>query len=381
MRGWSHAGSTRMYSRGWGTSSTTVRSRVATLPTSCLSPTRSPGNAWLRADMCSAWTNESQHGDHRHANVNHTTLLRLAGFLCFLLAVAGLLLPLAPASSCHCPAAGPNTFNMERTGKILCEYGSGAMDTAAVRAVCFDLSGVLYEGESVIPGAVETVAGARERDLVLRFVTNTATRSTEQLLDKLHGFGIPVEPQELFTAPVAAREYITQRRLRPYCLVHPAIRGEFASLDQQQPDCVVLGDARDELSYASLNQAFRLCMEGAPLIGIGMNRYFKDEDGLQLDAGAFIHALEWAVETEAVIMGKPSAAFYAQVVQSTPFEASACLMVGDDADADVAGAMQAGLQGCLVRTGKYRPGDEDRLPEGAQVIDSVRELRAMIDTG
>ncbi|WP_394886978.1 HAD hydrolase-like protein [Mesorhizobium sp. AaZ16] len=37
-------------------------------------------------------------------------------------------------------------------------------------------------------------------------------------------------------------------------------------------------------------------------------------------------------------------------------------MVGDDAEGDVAGALDAGLSSALlVRTGKYRPGDETRF--------------------
>jgi HAD superfamily hydrolase (TIGR01458 family) len=145
-------------------------------------------------------------------------------------------------------------------------------------------------------------------------------------------------------------------------------------MNQRDPNCVLLGDARERLDYASLNQAFRLCKQGGRLIGIGMNKYFKDENGLNLDAGPFIRAIEWAADTSAIIMGKPSPGFYAQVVASTPYTADQCLMVGDDVHADVDGAVKAGLQGCLVRTGKYQRGDEQKLPAGAQVIDTVAGL-------
>ena len=110
------------------------------------------------------------------------------------------------------------------------------------------------------------------------------------------------------------------------------------------------------------------------LIGIGLNKCFMDEDGLMLDTGAFIRGLEWAADVDAVIMGKPGRDFFAQVVASTPFAAQDCLMVGDDAVADVCGAIEAGLQGCLVRTGKYRAGDEAKLPAAARVIDRVADL-------
>ena len=105
-----------------------------------------------------------------------------------------------------------------------------------------------------------------------------------------------------------------------------------------------------------------------------MNKYFKDENRLSLDAGPFIRAIEWAADTTAIIMGKPSPQFFEQVVASTPYGAEQCLMIGDDVLADVEGAVQAGLQGCLVKTGKYQHGDERKLPAGAGVIDTVADL-------
>lgn len=241
-------------------------------------------------------------------------------------------------------------------------------------ALLLDLSGVLYDGTRIIPGAREAVEQARRSGLLLRFVTNTATKPAAALIDDMRRMQIDVRPDEIFTAPMAAKSYLQQKGLRPYLLLHEAIRHEFAELEQSDPNCVVLGDARDDLNYSTLNKAFQLCKNGAPLIGIGMNKYFLDDDGLMLDAGAFIRAIEWAADVEAVIMGKPSAAFFDQVVQSTGVPAARCMMVGDDVMADVVGAVDAGLQGCLVKTGKFLPGDDAKLPAAARVIDSIRDL-------
>ena len=242
------------------------------------------------------------------------------------------------------------------------------------RALLLDLSGVLYDGTRIIPGAVEAIAHARQHNLVLRFVTNTASKSAAVILAELEAMGIPVQPDELFTAPMAAKAYIEQQRLRPFCLIHRSLLPEFAQLPQHNPNCVLLGDARNDLNYDNMNHAFQLCKQGAPLIGIGMNKYFMDTDGLMLDAGAFIHAIEWAADTNAIIMGKPSADFFAQVVASTGFSAAECLMVGDDVMSDVVGAVNAGLQGCLVQTGKFLSGDEKGLPAQAQLIGSIADL-------
>jgi HAD superfamily hydrolase (TIGR01458 family) len=223
------------------------------------------------------------------------------------------------------------------------------------------------------------VAWARENGLPLRFVTNTATRSGPRIREELAAIGIPVESGELVTAPLAARAWIMRQGLTPHCLVHPSIAADFEDLRGGEPDCVVIGDARDGLSYDALNGAFRLLLEGAPLIGIGMNRKFREAGAWMLDAGPFIHALAWAAEVDPIVMGKPSGTFYRQLLTDLDLAPDSCLMVGDDADADVAAPMALGMRGALVRTGKYRPGDERRCPEGALLLDSVADLPAVLE--
>lgn len=242
------------------------------------------------------------------------------------------------------------------------------------KALFLDLSGVLYNGNIVIEGAIDAVQKAHELGLELRLVTNTATQSSSDIIAKLLDMGFSVHEEELFTAPVAAKYYLEKQKLRPYCLVHDAIKDEFSSINQSNPNCVLLGDAREGLKYETLNYAFQLCKQGAPLIGIGMNKYFKDDNTLKLDAGAFIHAIQWAADIEATIMGKPSKEFFDEVVASTSYSSKECLMVGDDLNGDIIGAINAGMQATLVRTGKYMRSDENRLPQQASVIDSIANL-------
>jgi HAD superfamily hydrolase (TIGR01458 family) len=137
---------------------------------------------------------------------------------------------------------------------------------------------------------------------------------------------------------------------------------------------LLLGDARDQLSYANLNRALELLLDGAPLIGIGRNRRFREGGHWKLDAGAFLQALAYGADCEPTVLGKPSAAFFAEVVQSLELPPASCLMVGDDVEADVQGAIDAGLQAALVQTGKYRPGDEGRLPPQAVLLPDVQRL-------
>ena len=100
----------------------------------------------------------------------------------------------------------------------------------------------------------------------------------------------------------------------------------------------------DDLNYENLNQAFRLCYGGARLVGIGLNRYFRQGDTLCLDAGPFIKAIEFASGVEAVIMGKPSRDFFQQAVADVGCHPAEVLMIGDDVYGDVEGALAVGLQ-------------------------------------
>ncbi|WP_041522885.1 TIGR01458 family HAD-type hydrolase [Gilvimarinus agarilyticus] len=246
----------------------------------------------------------------------------------------------------------------------------------AIKAIFFDLSGVIYDGDSLLPGALDTLAFLRAQHYTLRFVTNTATKSREQILTKLQNLGVSLAPSELFTAPDAACAFVQQHQLKPFALVHPSIEPLFAV--HSEPDCVVLGDAREALNYHNLNKAFRLLLKGCQLLVIGDNKYFRENGELSLDAGPFAHALQWAAGCDARVFGKPSADFFDQVVATTPYRAQQCLMVGDDVLGDVGGAREAGLQSVLVATGKYRPGDEATLTPAATLIPAVAEVTGLL---
>ena len=242
-----------------------------------------------------------------------------------------------------------------------------------IDSLLLDLSGVLYDGDAVIPGALKAVERAQRSTLEVRFITNTSQKTRASLLGHLRALGFVVEPDQLFTAVDAARQWLLQRDLRPFCLVHENVVEEFADLAQHNPNAVLIADAAEGFSYRNLNRAFQLCMAGAPLLGVGYNRYFKSGEQLLLDVGAFIKAVEFGAGVAATIVGKPSAEFFRQVIASTTASPERTLMVGDDVFGDVEGALNTGTRACLVRTGKYRPGDESRVSGNFATVDSVAQ--------
>ncbi|UCI31189.1 TIGR01458 family HAD-type hydrolase [Mesorhizobium sp. B4-1-4] len=243
-----------------------------------------------------------------------------------------------------------------------------------IRAVLLDLLGVVYDGDTQIAGAVAAVEHLREAGLPLRFVSNTTRSPRDRILAQLAALGVRVTDEELLTPARAAVEWLRRHGRQPHLLVHPDLEAEFSSLDGRNGRAVVVGDAGDAFDHASLNRAFRELIAGADFLALATNRTFKDADGLlSLDAGAFVAALEFASGRSPVVLGKPSPDFFLSALAGLNCPAADAVMIGDDAESDVAGALRAGLGAALlVRTGKYRPGDETRFdPAPTALVDDL----------
>ncbi|WP_456402031.1 TIGR01458 family HAD-type hydrolase [Hydrogenimonas sp.] len=243
-----------------------------------------------------------------------------------------------------------------------------------IKALLLDLDGVLYEGDTPLPGAVEAV-GELERRFPIRYITNTTRKTHGMVYEKLRGMGFGIDYESIFTALDAAAAFLDRKGGSGYFLLYEAVADTFAAYTAERPDYVVVADAYTDFTYERLNEAFRHLMNGAGLLAIAKNRYFKDRDGrLSLDAGGFVALLEYAAQTEATILGKPSRRFFRLACDSMGVEPHEVLMVGDDIESDVLGAQQAGLKACQVKTGKFRPEDLQRGIEPDCLLDSIADL-------
>ncbi|MEO8089097.1 MAG: TIGR01458 family HAD-type hydrolase [Gemmatimonadales bacterium] len=255
------------------------------------------------------------------------------------------------------------------------------------RAYLLDLDGTLYAGGWAIPGAAEALARLRKREIPCRLVTNTTSRSRAMLVQRLRDYGFEVSPEEVYTATLAGADVA---RDAGYRCVAPFVP-EAALMDlndlelcggtsgraaSRSPDAVVVGDLGERWSYSLMQEAFEYLLAGAALIALSRDRYWLDAGRLVLDAGPFVSGLEFAAGRSAVVAGKPSPAFYAAALRSLGLDTPGSVaMVGDDLWSDVQGAQRAGLQGWLVRTGKYREaalGESGIKPD--RILDSIAAL-------
>jgi HAD superfamily hydrolase (TIGR01458 family) len=255
-----------------------------------------------------------------------------------------------------------------------------------VAAILLDIDGVLLVSGEPLPGAAGAVERLRADGHRIRFVTNATTRSRARLAEELREVGIDLADEELQTTAIAAARALRGKRV--LALTMHAIVDDLDGVELvgEGADAVLIGGADETaetnrvFSYMNLARAFHELESGAELFSLHKNRWWQTRHGPRLDAGAFVAGLEYAAQTEATVLGKPSGAYFQAAVEALDAEPELTWMVGDDLDADVVGAQRFGLRSVLVRTGKFRPDEVERsavMPDG--IVSSIAQLPAWLD--
>ena len=243
----------------------------------------------------------------------------------------------------------------------------GDQRSPEISALLIDIDGVLYTGGAPVPGAIKAVSALQERFVPHRYLSNSTRRSRAAIAERLQKMGFPIRKEEILTPAVAAAGYLAEKKkTRAVFVTTESVLEDFAAARitpaADRVDAVIVGDAGNALTYDLLNTAFRAVMQGARIIALEKDRYWMDASGLSLAAGPFVAALEFATRKKALVIGKPSPAFFRRALTELHAPAGITAMIGDDIRTDIQGAMQCGMAGFLVRTGKFR---EDALVQSA----------------
>lgn len=253
-----------------------------------------------------------------------------------------------------------------------------------MQAILFDLDGVIYQEGEAVAGAVATLDWVRHENIPHLFVTNTTSRPAAGIVERLRAYGADVDAASILTPPIAARRWLEENAGNGAIalFVPAATRAEFSGFDwlaenaETGAAAVIVGDFGEGWDFHTLNRAFRLLQSDAAtaLIALGMTRYWRAQDGLRLDTGPFVRALEYASGKSALVLGKPAEQFFAIAVNILACRPVDTLMIGDDIRSDIEGAQRAGLKGLLVKTGKFRDRDLDGNIQPDAILESVADL-------
>jgi HAD superfamily hydrolase (TIGR01458 family) len=248
-------------------------------------------------------------------------------------------------------------------------------------AILLDVDGVLHVSGKGLPGAADAVRRLRAAGHRLRFVTNSTTRTRGVLASALRGLGVELDDNELQTTTGAAAHALAGKRVLALTMAAVVEELEGVELVGEGADAVLIGGADEGpetgrvFSYMNLARAFAELDAGAELYCLHKNRWWQTAQGPMLDSGAFVAGLEYAAQTEAIVLGKPSMAYFDAALEALDAEPALTWMVGDDWETDITGAQLCGLKTILVRTGKFRPDAVERsgvMPDG--IISSLAAL-------
>jgi 4-nitrophenyl phosphatase len=250
--------------------------------------------------------------------------------------------------------------------------------------VVLDLDGVVHRGEQSIEGATSAIAWLRARGVRILFMTNHASRTATQIIDRLACFGVRAEPDEVVTSPAVTAAVLTEcgyRGKRAIVIGGEGIREALAQAgialedDPGRDDAdVVVVAWDDKFTYADLRRASRAVRAGAALFATNDDPSFPQADGLWPGAGAILAAVETAAGRRAEVVGKPHRPMMDTAARRLS-DRQHVAIIGDNPSSDLAGGARFGWTTILVLSGVTTSPQADAVhPRPDLVIDSLAAL-------
>jgi phosphoglycolate/pyridoxal phosphate phosphatase family enzyme len=256
----------------------------------------------------------------------------------------------------------------------------------------FDLDGVIYRGETAVPGAIPTLHHLSSAGHRLFFLTNNSTRSRRDYAEKLARMGYPATPEQVMTSAYATGLYLRRQGAegrRVFIIGEHGLAEEMtlAGLtvvpleSQDRADYVVVGLDRF-LTFAKLQRAFEEVRGGAAFVATNKDPTYPMEEGREIPGGgSMVAALEYAVGRAPVAIGKPEPYTLEEILSLAGGRPEDGIMIGDRLDTDIRVGRRLGLATALPLTGVTSRADvEAATPDERPdfVLDSLEELPGIV---
>ena len=226
-----------------------------------------------------------------------------------------------------------------------------------IKAFLFDLDGVFYVDNNIIPGALSTLKWLNEKNIQYKFITNNTTSSRLKLLNKLKNLGLSTEKENIISANFAGVLFLEKIGVKSCELILTESGKEDYKkfkIVKKNPEVIVVGDIGNNWTFELMNDLLEKILNGSKLIALHKGRYYQSKSGIKIDSGAFVSGLEHSASVEAEVIGKPQTTFFELASEDFKCDSYQIAMVGDDLINDIGGAKKMGYKSFLVKTGKFR---------------------------
>jgi 4-nitrophenyl phosphatase len=235
---------------------------------------------------------------------------------------------------------------------------------AKIRNLILDMDGVLWHGDTAMPGLDTFFNTLRQSDIGFVLATNNATKTAEQYTHKLANMGVNIPTSQILTSAETTAYYIADKYPAGTAIyvigttsLHETMRAngfQIIGPDQVEEGAaavlVVVGFT-PFVVYKELAMGSLLVHNGAGLIGTNPDPTIPSEIGPLPGAGALLAVISAATGVEPYIVGKPGPAIFEEAVRRLASSKDDTAMVGDRLSTDIAGAKAAGLSTILLLSG------------------------------
>lgn len=271
--------------------------------------------------------------------------------------------------------------------QISADAASGRLDFSRIRGLVCDMDGVLWRGQTALPGLKDFFRLIHDLDLRYTLVTNNSSRTPAYVVQKLAGMGITTTTDYVLNSAIAAARHIADRQpgASVFAIGGPGVKDaavthglDFHSeADTEAVDYVVVGWDRD-LTWVKLATATRLILAGATFVGTNPDRTFPMERALAPGNGAQTAALAAATGIDPIMVGKPAGPLYQQAMQHMHTTPETTLVLGDRLDTDILGGIRLGMPTALLLTGISQAHELDQSPIHPTTV--IKDLPTLVQT-
>jgi 4-nitrophenyl phosphatase len=259
---------------------------------------------------------------------------------------------------------------------------------AKIKGIILDMDGVLWRADQPLLDMPQFFSELKETGIPVVFATNNGTRSISQYVDRLAGFGVPVEPWQVVNSAIAAADYLSKQfpgggpvfAVAESGVIEALAEKGFTLARDEEPVVVIAGMDRS-MSYDKLAKAALYIRAGVPFIGTNTDVTFPTPYGLVPGAGATLAYLEAATSVHPLIIGKPEPYLYNFAIERLGTKPAETLAVGDRLETDILGGQRIGCPTVLVLSGvtspeqarEWQPQPDLTLPNLADLLPILAE--------
>lgn len=216
-----------------------------------------------------------------------------------------------------------------------------------------DLDGVLKSGKEILPGTKEFISFLNNNSISYLILSNSTINTGKDVEEFFLKAEINVRGK-IVTVVDIALDFVEKnfQNIVVFCDKNIEILFE-KYINKVTPEAVLIGDIGESWNYKTMNEIFRYVYEGAEIIALHKNKFWKVNNLLTLDAGAFVSAIEYSSGKKSIVLGKPSKNYFSFALGKLGYNInSKFYMLGDDIETDIIGAKISGGKGILIYSGK-----------------------------